>query len=73
MFGLFSFGNHFYTLTATGLNFRTHRYNNREEATQAMYDIMSRKSLDLKEVYDDKHYKTYVCSDNVRFYINREF
>lgn len=73
MFGLFSFGSHFYTLSATGLNFRTRRYNNREEAAQEMYNVMSKKSLDLQEVYDDRHNKTYVCSNGVRFYINREF
>lgn len=62
---------HTYTLAATGIKFRNKIYSTRDEATMAMYKIMCHKGYQLKEVYDDKHYKTYICTDGIRFYINR--
>lgn len=65
--------NHSYTLAATGIKFRDRIFSTREAAQKAMYKEMGRYHLELHEVYDDKHFKTYLCNNNVRFYINREF
>lgn len=64
-------GKHTYCLAATGLRMRTQNFNSRESAKEKMYAVMSKNGLQLLEVYDDKHFKTYVCTDGVRFYINR--
>ena len=65
------FGGHTYTLAATGLKMKGGVYTSRALATEQMYHILSKKNLHIIEVYDDKHYKTYVCNGGVKFYINR--
>lgn len=65
-------GKHTYCLAATGLKMRDRKFFSRESAKEEMYAVMSKKGLQLLEVYDDKHYKTYVCTNGVRFHINRE-
>lgn len=64
---------HTYSLSATGMKFHDKLYSSRDAAKKDMYKCMARKGLTLMQVYDDKHYKTYICSNGVRFYINRAF
>jgi len=64
---------HTYCLAATGLKMRSRDFTSRERANQAMYDVMSKNGLTLQEVYDDKHFKTYICDKGVRFYVSRVF
>ena len=65
---------HTYTLAATGpIKMRTKRFSSRNEANKAMYKALKRNHLHIKEVYDDNHFKTYICEDNIHFYVNREF
>ena len=71
MFILPSFGEHQYTLAATGLKMKSYTFVSRESATNKMYEIMGKNNLHLVEKYDDKHFKTYVCNNGVKFYINR--
>ena len=62
---------HIYTFAATGIKMRVREFMNRESAKNAMYKFMARHNLSLQEVYDDNHDKTYVCTNGVRFYIQR--
>lgn len=72
MFFSNDFGGHTYSLTASGIKFHDRVYGNRDAAKRDMYEYMSRKGLALQDVYDDNHYKTYICTNGVRFYINRQ-
>lgn len=66
------FSQHTYTLAATGLKkFRGKNFSTRCEATEAMYRELGKQNLSINKIYDDKHYKTYICSKGVVFYINR--
>lgn len=65
------FGKHRYTLAATGIPFRSMDFDSRQAAESAMYGMMDRRGLRALEVYDDKHDKTYVCANGIRFYITR--
>lgn len=70
MFGIQNW-QHMYSLAATGLKLKSKYYVSRELAKQEMYKVMAKHHLVINKVYDDKHYKTYICNDGVRFYINR--
>ena len=71
MFDYLSWGKHIYTLAATGIKFKSSEYTSRKNAEIEMYKFMNKNGLRILEVYDDKHYKTYVCQDGIKFYINR--
>lgn len=60
-----------YILNATGIKMHEKKFSSREAANQAMYKYMAKHNITLKEIYDDKHNKTYVCDNGVRFYIQR--
>lgn len=65
---------HYYTFAVLGLGHdrkfdRT--FNTREAANDYMHKLMHKYGIKLIEVWDDKHFKTYKCSNNVRFFINR--
>lgn len=69
---LFSaYGEHRYTLASTGLRIKDEEFTSRQQAEHEMHKIMKKHNLHIEEVYDDKHFKTYLCNNNVRFYINR--
>ena len=71
---MFFFTNgHQYTLTSTGLGRKDldRVYGSREAATKIMYSTCAKFGLHIVEVYDDKHDKTYICNNGVRFYIHR--
>ena len=65
------FGGHTYTLAATGIKIRDRVYPSRQLANEEMYHLIKKKGLHIIEVYDDKHYKTFICNNGVRFYVNR--
>lgn len=65
------YSEHTYSLAASGLRIKDSAYTSREAAKQSMYKLLAKHGLAIKEVYDDKHNKTYICNNNVRFYINR--
>ena len=71
MFDYFNWGKHVYTLAATGIKFKSREYASRQSAEHDIYEYIDNHGLKIQEVYDDKHFKTYICQDNVRFYINR--
>ena len=63
---------HAYSFSTTGLNKDyTKRFLTRDDANQFMYKLMNKYNLKLIEIWNDKHDKTYCCSDNVKFYIQR--
>lgn len=67
----FYFSEHLYTLGATGVKFRGGVYTTRQAARRAMYNYIDKHHLHVVEKWDDNHYKTYLCENGVRFYINR--
>ena len=68
----YSYGEHLYTLGATGLELRGDCYfPSRQAANAKMYSIMKKKGLYVNKVYDDHHFKTYICNDGITFYVNR--
>lgn len=71
MYDYLNWGKHRYTLAATGIKFRGGEYFSRQIAEHDMHRFMGKHGLSIQEVYDDKHYKTYVCQDGIKFYINR--
>lgn len=71
MFDYLNWGKHIYTLAATGIKFKSGEYSSRRLAESEMYRYIHKNGLIIKEVYDDKHFKTYVCQDGIKFYINR--
>ena len=62
---------HWYTLAATGIKFKDKEFSSRQSAEDAMYKFIDKNHLKVNKIYDDKHYKTYICNDGIRFYINR--
>ena len=71
MFILPIMGEHLYTLAATGLKIRSGLYTSRESANRDMYEIISKNHLHIVKQYNDKHFRTYICDNGVRFYVNR--
>ena len=67
----YGFPEHSYTLNATGIKMKERVFSNRYDANKAMYNFMGKHNLCLEKVYDDKHCKTYVCNNGVRFYVCR--
>lgn len=68
---LYNTSNHLYTLAATGIKLRSREFNHRRDAEDVMYRVIGKKNLRIIERYDDKHFKTYVCENDIKFYINR--
>ncbi len=62
---------HRYTLAATGLKTKSYEFTSRQQAEHKMHLIMKKYGLHIENMYDDKHFKTYLCNNDVRFYINR--
>ena len=72
MFDYYTMAPHTYSLSVSGLKVKTKRFASRQAANKAMYKLIGKYDLQLAEVYDDKHYKTYLFTNGVRFYINRD-
>lgn len=62
---------HRYSLAATGIKFRYRDFASRQAANEYMYKEMNKRGLKVEKIYDDKHCKTYICQNNIRFYVNR--
>lgn len=62
---------HRYTLASENLDGRSYDFPSRQLAEREMHSIMGKHGLHIVEVWDDGHYKTYLCNNNVRFHINR--
>ena len=73
MLGIIELNKHRYSLAATGIKFKDREFLSRQVAEQELYRVLDKNHLYIKKIYDDKHYKTYICSNGVRFYINRVF
>lgn len=75
MFGIFSpilSGSHYYTFSCTGLKrVKNKTFASREEAKQYMYEICGKNGLQVKDIWEDHHEVTYLCTDGVRFFIHR--
>ncbi len=69
----YDFTTHTYTLAVEGLNVKTKRFASRQAANDEMYRLIKVKRLELSQVYDDNHFKTYIFTNGVRIHINREF
>ena len=67
----FSYIKHWYSLAATGIKFRSKEFTSRQSAEEAMYKFLNKNHLKVETIWDDNHFKTYLCSYGVRFYINR--
>lgn len=66
-----AYSKHRYSLAATGIKIGDYEFSSRAAAEHKMHDIMNKKGLRVEEVWDDHHFKTYLCNNGVRFYINR--
>ena len=63
---------HLYTLASTGLGVRRVKtFLSREAANHYMYKQVAKHNLTIEEVWNDNHDKTYNCTNNVVFYIQR--
>ena len=43
----------------------------RHAANEEMYRLIRKHNLKVIKTYEDKHYKTYICSNGAEFHINR--
>jgi len=69
---LFFIPKHCYEVCVDGLKSKINKtFCSRQTANEYMYDVCGKYGLHIVEVYDDKHFKTYKCSNGVKFYINR--
>lgn len=66
-----NYGEHRYSLASTGLKIKSEEFSSRYAAEHAMHLLMKKYGLHIENMYDDNHYKTYLCNNGVRFYINR--
>jgi hypothetical protein len=70
-FVLGGYGGHSYSFVATGLKTNERVFASRQAANDHMYELCDKLGLHICDVYDDKHDKTYICDNGVRFYIQR--
>ena len=71
MFGYVNQGEHRYSLAATGVKFKDQEFTSRQVAEKAMYKFIDKHYLKVNQIYNDKHDKTYICDNGIRFYISR--
>lgn len=65
-------GNHIYTFCLESPHKNVNeRFTSRTLAVHRMYELCDKYQLHIKEVWDDHHYKTYICDDGSKFFINR--
>ena len=65
---------HYYSLEVVGNNGKVHFdeiYPSREAAEKDMYRFINKNKTKIVETYEDNHDKTYICDNNVSFYIQR--
>lgn len=73
LLGLIPQTEHQYSFAVTGLKVKSRAFNSRQSANEYMYKVCSKHKLNIVKVYDDKHFKTYICNNDVRFYIHRVY
>lgn len=71
MFEFFNTDSRLYTLASTNRKFKDKVCGSREVAKRIMFAFTDKKGLQLVEVWDDHHFKTYIFDDGSRFFINR--
>lgn len=65
---------HGYSFAASGLGKKVDRsFSSRNAANEYMYKLCKKYGLSIIETWDDHHDKTYVCTNGVKFYIQREY
>ena len=71
---MFDFYNtkHRYTFAVEGLNVHDEVFASRAAANNYMYQLIGKYNLQLTDVYDDHHFKTYIFAKGIRIHINRE-
>ena len=62
---------HLYTLASTDEKFKSYTCGSRQSAKRIMYSYMDKKGLYVINKYNDNHFKTYICNDGTKFFINR--
>ena len=65
------FSNYRYSLAATGIYFKDKEVNSTRAAEKQMHKFLKKNGLHVIEIWDDHHYKTYICDHGVKFYISR--
>ena len=68
-----TFNEHYYTCTCTGMKISEKEFPSRQQANEYMYKQCKKHGLRIKEVWRDNHDITYICNDNVRFYVQRAY
>lgn len=72
MYNLSTDSYHEYSLFSEGLSKNYSKvFLTRDEANQFMYKLVSKYNLKMKEIWNDKHDKTYCYENNIKFYIQR--
>ncbi len=71
-FSYFNETTHFYTFAIEGIKEKDMTFASRQAANNHMYEVVAKYGLQLRDVWDDKHYKTYIFDKGVRIHINRE-
>ena len=66
-----AYSKHYYTLACTGMKMSCKEFTSRESAKDYMYMLLEKKGLHIIEKWKDHHDVTYICNNNVRFYIQR--
>jgi len=66
-----AFAKHYYTLACSGMKMHCKEFSSREQAKEYMYKLIDKHGLTLKDKWKDNHDVTYVCDNNVKFYIQR--
>ena len=62
---------HYYTFACTGMKIQEKEFTTRDSANKFMYKLCDKYGLHIKEVWKDNHDVTFVCDNNVKFYIQR--
>lgn len=73
LYGFIPQAEHHYSFAVSGLKIKSKTFSSRQSANEYMYKLLSKYKLHIRKVYDDKHYKTYICDNDVRFYIHRMY
>lgn len=67
----FTQNRHKYSVACTGMKFKEKLFGTRQMANEYLYEQCSKKGLRIEEVWKDHHDVTFICNNNVRFYVQR--
>ena len=62
---------HYYTFACTGMKINERDFSTRDSANKYVYTQCAKNGLSVKEVWKDNHDVTFVCNNNVKFYVQR--